>query len=851
MTQINGPDVVARYKLLTSDFERGIMRVNSMAKASKEATKTMFGEVNEMAGRAGTAMMVISGATLGLAATGARLAGQWEQTGFAFENMQGSSRATMTMVTNFAVQARQLLLPTLQNAQLLLNSGFKAEGITQALKGITGAAVGSGRGQEALTRIAMAIGQIQAKGKVMGEEMTQQLGELMPAWQILAVQMGKPVAELQKMAQNGQLLAKDAIPALIRGMNERYGGLVDKLGSTLLGKWNNLLNKLQLEAVQGGDKGLLGLAKRAIDTITALVETLEGVDSRIIAWGAGITFVGGAALKGAVGLASFVANLKTLSIASTVKRVADAKELSGEVGKQAAIRSTNEALREEAVILDGIVISEQMFTRSVWESVLALEAQQRAMLTGNAFMGVHLGPSQPRPLPGPVAGASAAAPSVPRPAIPLALPEPVIESTARHVGKLEQVFLRLRTTITGVGRTLSTAFLAGNAMGSLTKGATAATTAGSKLWAVLKGIGTYIVGVLLTALRSIATVLGFLLSPIGLIIAAVTAIISVTGYWIYTNRQLKKSLEENGHAWEGFAALYKFAQRKTSILGTVKIDTSDITAVRAEIQRLQAEEQRLEKSMINEKSRTALQEDQKLLDAIQRRIGQLQSILPDTSTYDDLTRKGGEIWKVSKDGYRAVWTIEQDISRLHKQMARESDGTERKRIENTIAQKETEAEYLEWRNQQEQQWILKVNQAKSDDEKKRLQTQMDTTLAWNDTVHKSRMDNLQAEGDEALKQIERQKQGYQSLLNLVLNSRLFHNQQYTQGLMDALTLGTLGNPANRLPVPAMAGAGGMNISVSGDFTVRTVKGEVVEIVDQHMQERNRTIQHALATGRGH
>ncbi|MFP3339769.1 tape measure protein, partial [Micrococcus sp. SIMBA_131] len=63
-----------------------------------------------------------------------------------------------------------------------------------------------------------------AKGKVSAEEMAQLSERGIDAWGMLSKAMGKPVAEIRKMSEEGKLLASDALPILQKGMEETFGG---------------------------------------------------------------------------------------------------------------------------------------------------------------------------------------------------------------------------------------------------------------------------------------------------------------------------------------------------------------------------------------------------------------------------------------------------------------------------------------------------------------------------------------------------------------------------------------------------------------------------------------------------
>jgi tape measure domain-containing protein len=237
-------------------------------------------------------MLGAGAASFGLLTIGARMAGQWEQARMAIDQMVGGGEKAKRMVTDlteFSKRSGQQLIAVVQNSQTLMNAGFKPDNMMETMRAISGAAAFAGRGQEGFARIAIALAQIQSKGRVMGEEMNGQLGEIMPAWDIMGQKLGKTRKELEAMAAAGKLTSDIAIPALISGMNERFGKLVDKQGTTLFGQLNKVMTDLQLKAV-----GLLPLAKEFVSVLDRVVGIVGAINPKIIVWGTVLLFAGGA-----------------------------------------------------------------------------------------------------------------------------------------------------------------------------------------------------------------------------------------------------------------------------------------------------------------------------------------------------------------------------------------------------------------------------------------------------------------------------------------------------------------------------------------------------------------------------
>lgn len=331
---INVGDVIAHMRLNTTPFESGLTRVNTMLRATKDRAEQDFGRVTAVTDRLANSFIGLGMASGGLAIGASAVAARWEQVNMAFATLLKSpekAKALLGDLTAFSLKSGQQVMTVVQQAQALMNAGIQPDKLVNTMRGIAGAAAASGRGAEGFTRIAMAISQIQAKGQVMGEEMNQQLGELMPAWDMLAEKIGKSKAELIKMASRGELKAEMAVPALIEAMNERYGKLVDQQQNTLLGKWNSFITKLQLKATQGGESGILGLAKGIVDGVSRLVDVLDKVNPRALAWGAGLLIVAGGALK----LLPLIVQLRNATAMLAAARALDAEAAAAGAGATA------------------------------------------------------------------------------------------------------------------------------------------------------------------------------------------------------------------------------------------------------------------------------------------------------------------------------------------------------------------------------------------------------------------------------------------------------------------------------------------------------------------------------------
>lgn len=124
-------------------------------------------------------------------------------------------------------------------AKQFLAFGFTVGQTNRDLKTIQDTAAAFGGSDDVINRIVLAIGQMQAKGKVMGQELRQLQEVGVPALQILQQQLGLTNDQVNRIGTTG-IKASVAIPALIKGLQERYGGLAEAQSKTLLGQLSTL-----------------------------------------------------------------------------------------------------------------------------------------------------------------------------------------------------------------------------------------------------------------------------------------------------------------------------------------------------------------------------------------------------------------------------------------------------------------------------------------------------------------------------------------------------------------------------------------------------------------------------------
>lgn len=230
-----------------------IIALEDKASAGLRGIQSMLQGASSAAMGMGSAMLSIA-APLGAAAAGGiglgiAMNASAEQTEAAFTTLLGSGDRAMGFLEELRAfsASTPFEFPELaDSSKKLLAFGFAAEDIIPMMTNIGDAVGALGGGQAEIDRVTMALGQMQAKGKVSAEEMMQ-LAELgIPAWQMLADSMGLSVAEVMKLAEQGKIAGDQAIPALLAGMNATFGGAMQGQAVTFNGLMSTLKDNASL-----------------------------------------------------------------------------------------------------------------------------------------------------------------------------------------------------------------------------------------------------------------------------------------------------------------------------------------------------------------------------------------------------------------------------------------------------------------------------------------------------------------------------------------------------------------------------------------------------------------------------
>jgi len=128
----------------------------------------------------------------------------------------------------------------------LIAKGFKPEELKRVFTAVGDLAAANPDDPTAMTRLVYAMGQIRSAGKLMGQDLNQVLGAGLSRDTVakkIAEVMGSTVEEAKKAMSSGKVSGDVAIEAIVKAMEEDFGGTMQALSKTLTGLWSTLVSK--------------------------------------------------------------------------------------------------------------------------------------------------------------------------------------------------------------------------------------------------------------------------------------------------------------------------------------------------------------------------------------------------------------------------------------------------------------------------------------------------------------------------------------------------------------------------------------------------------------------------------
>lgn len=209
------------------------------------------------------------------------LADEFETYQIGFETMlKSKEKATkfMDSAKKFASVTPFDTSAVVSNAQRMLAYGFSDKDIIPDLTKIGNASAALGAGEEGISRVSRALGQMKTNGRLNAEDMNQLTDVGINAWKYLADAEGKSIAQIREMSQKGEISGDKAVKTILNGLKE-FDGMMDKISnSTVSGLMSNIKDTFDINIVSKWGKGL---QKGATKGLGEFADYLDKSDAKL------------------------------------------------------------------------------------------------------------------------------------------------------------------------------------------------------------------------------------------------------------------------------------------------------------------------------------------------------------------------------------------------------------------------------------------------------------------------------------------------------------------------------------------------------------------------------------------
>lgn len=195
-----------------------------------------------------------------------------------FQTMLGSEKKGTKMMDDIMAFAKDTPFDTMgvvNGVQQMMAYGIEAENTLKYMEKIGNVMSAMGKGEEGIDSVTRALGQMRSTGRVNAQDMMQLTSVGIKAWDYLAKGMGKSVAEVREMSEDGAIDAETAIKHIMNGLDE-FDGMMDKMSNrTVKGLLSNIKDTFQQSIVLKWGEGL---QKGAINGLSKFKDWLDKID---------------------------------------------------------------------------------------------------------------------------------------------------------------------------------------------------------------------------------------------------------------------------------------------------------------------------------------------------------------------------------------------------------------------------------------------------------------------------------------------------------------------------------------------------------------------------------------------
>ncbi|HBF36531.1 MAG TPA: hypothetical protein DDW50_04340 [Firmicutes bacterium] len=289
------------------EIERGLEKIAAAQKAAAAAATAASAKQAAAAKEIENATKQISRGlslyvSLPMAAAGVasvKMAADMETTKIAFTTLLGSAKAAqdqLDKMKDFAAKTPFQFTDLTVAAKRMMAYGFSAQQVLPMMRTLGDAMSALGTGNEGIDRMTVALGQMQAKGRVMTQEMNQITETGVSAWKYLADSLHVSMSEAMDMVERRMVTSQQGISAILEGMGNDpkfKNGMQNQMDS-INGAFSNFKDNLTFAAADLGQNiansiNLKSAFNSVTDGLGSLTKAFSGLNPNVKTF---VTFAG-------------------------------------------------------------------------------------------------------------------------------------------------------------------------------------------------------------------------------------------------------------------------------------------------------------------------------------------------------------------------------------------------------------------------------------------------------------------------------------------------------------------------------------------------------------------------------
>lgn len=206
-----------------------------------------------------------------------------ERTAAQFRVLVGDAgRATQLLndLRQFDIEAPLSLTAILDASKVLLQFGVNVEQVAPMLRQLGDVSLGN---VDNFGRLALAMAQVSAAGKLQGQDLLQLVNAGWNPLQTIAGLTGETLTQVRERMSQGAVSASEVANALKVATSEggRFAGMMATSAQTVAGRWDVMLGKLTALGTSIGTV-VLPAAGMLVDGLTRLVDLLGALDGQLV-----------------------------------------------------------------------------------------------------------------------------------------------------------------------------------------------------------------------------------------------------------------------------------------------------------------------------------------------------------------------------------------------------------------------------------------------------------------------------------------------------------------------------------------------------------------------------------------